>query len=230
MNDIFGNAEEEQLPEGEQQPEQAQEVATPEQTEVIEAVPPAAESEKHVPLKALEAERAGRREWRDKYHQLEGELRALKQQAQFQQPQQAQEQQIYDPAQHAIEAANNARLDTSEMLAREKFGDEEVDKAFAKFQDQLGKDPLLLQRAMRDKHPWGFIVRETKRMELLAEVGDDPAAYKAKLRAEILAESGQQPAITTPKPVLPPSLATARSSGARSTNWTGPPPLSDIFG
>ena len=70
----------------------------------------------------------------------------------------------------------------------------------------------------------------------MAEIGSDPAAYKAKLaeeiRSQLMAEfqQGQQPAAQRAAPVMPSNFATGRNVGARSgPAWSGPPSLDDIF-
>lgn len=197
---------------------------TPAETQVdkpVDATPPVADTDANVPLKALEAERSKRREWRDKAQFLEGQLAALRQM-----PQQHQEPAQRDPLREALEVAQNERLDTSEMLAREKFGDKAVDEAFQKFQDMVGKDPSLYQRVMSQKHPWGAVVKETQRAALLDEIGDDPVAYRERLKAEIAGT----PQDTTPKPTLPQSLAGARSTASRTApSFNGPPPFEKLF-
>jgi hypothetical protein len=220
MDDVFDGPEEKVPSEGEAQVEQPVTESPPEP-----AAPPAADTEKHVPLAALEAERAGRRDWKEKALRSEGEIKSLREQLArtAQQPQEP--RQPADPLQQAAEFALSERLNTSEMLAREKFGDAAVDEAFAKFQEAQGKDPSLHQRVMSQKHPWGALVKEMQRAALLDEIGDDPAAYKERLKAELLA-----PPVSTPKPVLPTSLAGARSSAGRtSPGVTGPPSFKELF-
>jgi hypothetical protein len=61
------------------------------------------------------------------------------------------------------------------------------------------------------------------------EIGTDPAAYEAKIRAKIEAERGADPPVS-PVAGMPPSLANARSSAPRGTNgFTGPPSMDDIL-
>ena len=66
--------------------------------------------------------------------------------------------------------------------------------------------------------------------EAVGEVGDDPAAYRAKVEAEIRAQIQSQ-APAQPQFNVPASLNGARSVATRSAPaWTGPPPLESIFG
>ena len=80
-------------------------------------------------------------------------------------------------------------------------------------------------------------------LQLMQEIGDNPASYREKLKQELLAELGRTqaapgepaPAATAPAPAptaqIPQSLATARSAGARSApTWSGPSTLDSILG
>jgi hypothetical protein len=61
------------------------------------------------------------------------------------------------------------------------------------------------------------------------EIGTDPAAYEARLRAKWESERGNG---AQPSPVagMPPSLANARSSAPRSSNgFSGPLAMEDIL-
>ncbi|MNV34798.1 hypothetical protein D3C71_1262290 [compost metagenome] len=90
---------------------------------------------------------------------------------------------------------------------------------------------------MQQRHPWEFVYLQGTRLLALQEIGDDPAAYKERLRQELLAElSAQQPqtneaaAAPAPTAALPTSLATARSAAGRTAAaYTGPTPFEDLF-
>lgn len=185
-------------------------------------------TEKHVPLAALEAERKGRQDWKEKAARLEGELSAIREQQQrAAQPQGQQQQQ--DPVQVLEQQIFNQNLNFSERMARKEYGTEAVDQAFEKFNEAVKKNPALYQQVMSSPDPWDAVVKEAKKMALLEEVGTDPVAYREKLRAELLAEinpAGGAPAA----PALPKSLAGARSSAVRSAPaFTGPTPIEDIL-
>jgi hypothetical protein len=67
---------------------------------------------------------------------------------------------------------------------------------------------------------------------VVREVGDDPNAYEAKLRAKWEAERGQPeaPPRVSPAAGMQPSLAGQRSVAARTApGFSGPPSLEDIF-
>lgn len=126
----------------------------------------------------------------------------------------------------------NERLNTSEMMLRDKIGAEKVDAAVAEFKAAAAADPALMTKLYTQPDPYGWLQKEVERRRAQAEIGDDPAAYKARLRAEWEAE--QQTAVNQPaSPALAgraPSLAGVRSAMPRSAPVvTGPTPLSDIF-
>lgn len=231
MKDVFDNEPSlEEVTESQGEPEvQHAEPVTDERQEPRDVAPPATDTAKQVPLKALEAERAQRREWRDKYQHLQGQFDAMQRMQQNVQQPQGEPQHQVDPVAQAVDRAENARLDMSEMIAREKFGDEEVDKAFKKLQDASQSDPGLFQRVMRDKNPWVAVVKEAKRLDLLEQMGDDPMTYEQKLKEKWLAEQTQPP-VVAPRAAVPASLAGSRSSAARTAPaFTGEPSFKDLF-
>lgn len=180
-----------------------------------------------VPLAALEAERKGRQDWKEQAIRAQEAERQLREQlAQLQQPPQ---QQQFDPIQHAVQASQNNLLNASELIARQKYGTEKVDAAFAKWKSAADANPALWAQLQQSRDPWDAVVREGMKLQMLDEVGTDPVAYREKLKAELLAELNQGQA--KPSVNLPQSLAGARSSGPRSgPQFTGPPPFKEIFG
>lgn len=98
-------------------------------------------------------------------------------------------------------------------------------------------DPEIHRRINASPNPFAAAVQWHQHTTTMAEIGSDPAAYKAKLRdelkAEIMAElnpSGQQPAGTQPAQPMPSNFAAARNAGTRAgPAWSGPPTLDDIF-
>jgi hypothetical protein len=93
-------------------------------------------------------------------------------------------------------------------------------------------DPADYRRVVNSPNRYAEAVRWHDRQAARAEIGDDPAAFKARLEAElrdkILAELGggaQRFAHMTPS-----NLAGARNVGTRSgPAWSGPASLNDIF-
>lgn len=174
----------------------------------------------HVPLAALEAERKGRQDWKEKAIRFEEELKQLRQNAQQQQFSQM------DPVVAVQQQVINERFNTSEMLARQTYKD--LDDKVNVFMEAAKANPALSAALHQQRHPWEFAYKEGARMLMLKEVGDDPAAYRAKVEAEIRAQLQSQ---AQPQVSVPSSLNGARSVAPRSANaWTGPTPLNDFVG
>lgn len=187
-----------------------------------EGAPTASQSqEQHVPLAALEAERKTRQDWKEKAIRYEEELKQLRQQAQ---PQQFQPQQL-DPLQSIQQQVINERFNTSEMLVKRDHAD--ADEVVGVFMEAAKANPALAAALHQQRHPWEFAYKEGKRLLMLKEVGDDPAAYRAKVEAEIRAQLQSQ---AQPQVQLPQSLNGARSVAPRNApSWTGPTPITELF-
>jgi hypothetical protein len=127
----------------------------------------------------------------------------------------------------------NERLNISEAMISERIGAEELGKYVGEFKEAAQKDPTLWGKLYSQPSPYAWMTKEMDRIRQRAEIGDDPTAYKAKLRAEWEAEqqiaAPAQPR-TSPAAGLPPSLAGVRSvAGRTQTAFTGPPPLEALF-
>ena len=133
------------------------------------------------------------------------------------------------------------RASRAEALAT--LGKDAVDAAERAVKDAMdANDPEVFQLReimMQSAHPVEEAVKWHQRRSVLNEVGDDPVAYKERLKAEILAElQGAQPAVPAQQPqrqnpspaAMPSNLAGARNVGARTgPAWAGPQPIQDIF-
>ncbi|WP_186118278.1 hypothetical protein [Burkholderia gladioli] len=223
--------------EGEQQTPPAEAAGT---TAEPTGATPAHESGTMVPLKALEEERKGRQDWKEKAIRFEEEIKHLR--AQHSQPQVPSNPEQRQPQQMSIEQALlNERMNVSEMMVRQQHGDAAVESMLETFQQAVAKNPALGAELAQQRHPWQWMYEQAQRMKAMEEIGSDPAAYRQKLRDELLAElQAQQPAATHPEqpeapaapaaPALPRSLATARSAAPRTAPaWSGPTPLNDIL-
>lgn len=222
MDDVFN-----EQPEQEEKPategQQVEQVA--EQSETSAETTAVTNTEKHVPLAALEAERRGRQDWKEKAVRFEEEARQLRERmAERNAPT---EQQQLDPIQQVRQDMLNERFNISEMVARQKYPD--LDDVVKFFQEAVQQNPALGMALHQQANPYEFAYREGKRVQMLKEVGDDPAAYRAKVEAEIRAQLQPQSAASAAA-TLPASLAGARSSASRSAPaFTGPAPLSSLF-
>lgn len=106
--------------------------------------------------------------------------------------------------------ALNVKLDVSEDLARDKFGDEKVDAArdwaIAKYQE----DPSFRNKVISQRNPYSFVVKEFEREQKVAKVQDldltdfdDYLAWK----------TGQATQQSQSASVAPRSLASLPSAG-----------------
>jgi hypothetical protein len=131
-------------------------------------------------------------------------------------------------------------MHNSRLIAEQRHTEEAVSAADAAFSEAhaTGKlDPAEAQRVLSSPNIYDAAVRWHRRQQAQAEIGDDPAAYKERLRKELMAElqangGGEQQQVQQEQParIMPSNFATARNVGARSgPAWAGPTPLNDIF-
>ncbi len=204
----------------------------------------------YVPHQALERERQRRQDWKEKASRAEGELAALRRQLEeAQRPPPPPPQPVYqppppdpqaDPAgyQRYVQQVEfsrevNRNLNYSEWLLRDKIGDEAVAELQTEFQQMAKEDEGLFMKMYNQPHPYRWMQQQVEKHRAMREVGDDPAAYRAKIEAEARAkweaEARAQPAPVSPAAGMQPSLATARSVAGRSAAaWTGEPSLDDV--
>jgi hypothetical protein len=194
--------------------------------------------------RAFEDERRKRQDWKEKAARLEGELAAYKRQqeeAARPQPQPMPPLAPIDPSQDPMgftvriqQVMLNERLNNSEMLLRDKIGDDKVTEYVQEFQQLAQRDPTLFGKLYAQTNPYGWMTREVDRQRVLRDVGDDPSAYRSKIEAEARAkweaEAAAKPAPTSPAAGLQPSLATVRSvAGRTAPTWSGEPSLEDVL-
>jgi hypothetical protein len=129
------------------------------------------------------------------------------------------------------------RLDMSESVLRGAKPAAEVDEALKLFKEEAGRNPALAASLRQQQHPWGWMFEQAQKIKAQREIGDDPAAYRAKLEAEIRAQIAAEaappaePTSARPaSPSVPRSLANTRSAAPRSAPaFSGPPSLTDIL-
>lgn len=211
-----------------------------------------------VPLQAVQAERDKRKEaqseaeaLRREVAELRGQVSVLSRQpAQPQTPAEKPKPKSFWESPDEFLAERTAPIQqeaitrhfmTSRMLAEDKFGAErvkEADDAIGALMQANPNDPEIIamqQRIQNSPHPYRDLVTWHDRRKALAEIGEDPAAYRERLRQELLAElqPAAQPAPTQQQPAakapMPTNFAGARSEGPRTgVTYTGPKPLSEI--
>lgn len=158
----------------------------------------------------------------------------------FENPEVATQHAVQSTVSPQFEQINQQLLAIARDNAETRFTPEVVSTAEQEFIKALQSqtlDPADYQKVVSSPNRYAAAVQWHKQQQAKAEIGDDPAAFRAKLEAEILAKHG----LTTegaaaevpaqPKaPVMPSNLAGARNVGSRSgPAWSGPPSLQDIF-
>lgn len=187
-----------------------------------EAPPEVKQEEQHVPLAALKEVRSENKTLKHRLSEIEVLLRQ-KAQPEIPDP-------LTDPEAHSAfllrqmqETQANTIAEISERFARNAHGDEFVDAAFDAAQKAGAIDQF-----KGTKDPWGDLAKWHKAEQAKAEIGDDPAAYKAKLKAELLAELKAE---TAGRSVSPPASLAGQTNLSTSTPaWAGPTALDDLLG
>lgn len=217
--------------------------------------------QKMVPLEALHGERAKVKRYTEEVADFRKSNEALQRQVGellqrvpvpkqeqpvapdwFENPQAATRHEVSQVAAPEFERINQTLLAIAKDTAVGRFSEAEVDgaeQAFIKAMQDRSLDPSDYQRVVNSPNRYAEAVKWHKRQQAQAEIGDDPAAFKAKLEAEIRAKleaelnggNGQQTQQQQrPAPVTPSNLAGARNVGTRTgPAWSGPAPLGDIF-
>ena len=208
------------------EPEQAAEPEPapehPEGTGETEATPPVVEKaeEGRVPIGAL-------RDEREKRQALQRELDELRRWREQQESarQQPQIDPVLEPEKALAQVQHqfrgelwNERCHISEVMARSALGEETVETAKEAFIAEAQRNPALGVELRRQQHPYDFVVKWHKRQQAMAEIGEDPDAYRARLREEVMRELAQQPATPAPQPSTRPpapprSLSSAPAAG-----------------
>lgn len=230
------------------EPQTSDQAVAPDSEATAEGEPPAPEG-KSVPIGVVHAVRAERQDWKEKALRMEGEMAALKAQMEaakvtpvpVAQPQQRQQETIPNPVEdpHGFVAYQqreflNTKLDMSEAILR-ATDLPDIDPAIEAFKAATMKNPALGAEMARQQHPYKWAYDQGKRALAMAEIGDDPAAYRARIEAEIRSSLTQSPAPSVSSPAapsrpLPRSLAGVPSSAPQAAGaWSGPTPFSEIL-
>lgn len=117
--------------------------------------------------------------------------------------------------QPVIDQAANVRLDTSEMLARDKHGDAVVDAAL-----QAALQAGINRQFISRKNPYADLVKWHESTKVYQEIGPDPKQYRDKLESEIRAKvlAELKAGGTQPQPKFPGSLADATQAGTQGAH------------
>lgn len=133
---------------------------------------------------------------------------------------------------HMESTVNNAvfqaTLRMSKAAAVRTHGETVVEAAAASLDPSSAEYQGIIQSA----DPFHALMEHHNRQQVMQEIGDDPAAYKARVQAEVRAELEAQQAVKEVKTIpSAPSLAANPNVGARAgPAWSGPAPLSELLG
>lgn len=208
---------------------------------------------------ALVAERAKRQDYKGERDRLQGEVAAMKAQIEAQAkvqpsalpPQQAPVPQYVPPMAPPNPAEDpqgfyawhehtlfNERCNSSEIALTRAVGKEDVAAKMDLFKQAAAANPSLAIELRKQADPYGWAYDEGKKYQFLKEAGNDPDAFRTKLRAEIEAEVRAQmeaefanapmSGVPAAGPRLPASLGTARSAAPRGEAPSAPG-FEDIF-
>lgn len=200
-------------------------------------VPPASKDSRDagvVPLEALLNEREKRQSADRAREALETQLREQQETAKRPDPAEDPEGAMAFDRDQWRQEMIDMRVNQSYEIASATISD--FDDVMADWRDACAKDPTLYDRAVQQPSPAKWAYDHLKAQKVAAEVGNDPVAYREKLReelkAEILAEREARKADTQEtqetRSDLPETLAGEPSTTKRSSTFTGPTPLDDL--
>lgn len=118
-------------------------------------------------------------------------------------------------------AALNAKLDMSEVVARDRHGDAAVDEALQWALQRYRANPAYRDQILAQKDPYGAVIRDYRREQALERLGNADLSeieqFRAWKAAQATLQAQPQPAAapSAPSPsALPPrSLASATNAG-----------------
>ena len=174
------------------------------------------ETGRFVPIGALLDEREKRQAETRKREELEQQLQR------YQQPEQ--EEYVPTDPREIIQftlaeqqrVAFNERLNMSELMARQAHGDDTVAAAQKAFIEASARDPNLGSQLQGQVHPYDFVIKWHKQHQLMSEIGQDPEAYKEKVRQQLLQELQAQGVSPSQASQQPPPSVVGRPAAAKA--------------
>ena len=246
MNDILNGVEptqpEEETPQvTAEENTETEEVVEAKQEEATEDTEKGVKEERESPSQLTDEVRgllSATKAERERRQQAEARLEELQKQMEEKEPLPSvfeDEQKFVDSMRQEVnQQILNERLNVSEAYAREKFGSEDVDQAFAEFQALAQSSPEVANRVMSASLPWVEMVQAVNQHREF-EAMKDVDGYKAKLRAEVEAEirkelEAKQQAADKLRSSVPTSLVDAPSKGSlKGSDWSGPASIDSIL-
>lgn len=129
-------------------------------------------------------------------------------------------------AQIAHQAALNAKLDLSEDITREKHGDQLVDSAYEWAKQKAQEDPGFGNKILSQRNPYGFVVAEYQRDQMVSQVKPDEWTQFQAWKA---AQTQATAAPAAPQVEVPRSIAEAPSAAGAQHVALGDAAIFDDF-
>ncbi|MBL4940373.1 MAG: hypothetical protein JKY81_01770 [Colwellia sp.] len=115
------------------------------------------------------------------------------------------------------------RMDMSEDMARMHHGDETVDTMQLWWREQMQANPVMhaqFSELRKSRNPYQALITQYNQHQMLADIGNDPAAYKARIIEEHLAGNVEVQS-TTPALASIPAKAKVPTSLAKGGGTVG---------
>lgn len=127
-------------------------------------------------------------------------------------------------------ATTASKLEMSKFMAEREFGKDNIDAMMEHFNNH----PEQTQAFLKSASPFHAAMEQFNSQRVAQEIGNDPAAYRAKLEAEIRtkleAEIVAKQARDNAGKFAPSMANVTGTGGGPKSNWTGPADLSNVLG
>ena len=212
-------------PEPEKEPEKAETESTPDEDKSDEG----SETEKTVPVAALQDERRKRQE-------LEARLEALEGNGKDEAPQEAPLPSVFEDEKGFVEGVRReirgvelqTRLKVSHALMSEEHGTDKVNEAFGRFNELRAEYPQLTKGMAESTNPFKYVMDQVEKFDKFDKLQGTDFDAEVNRRAEEMAKGLIEDMKNEPDADVPDSLVSTPSDGVSSSTWKGPTPLEDI--
>jgi hypothetical protein len=128
------------------------------------------------------------------------------------------------------QATLNTTLNLSEEITRQSAGSEVVDQAQEWGKQAFASNPALYQQMIQQRNPYGFLVEQYKKAQIVSQLDSDPSQIQAFLEwRDSQSKAQAQPQVTPPEPAIPTTLADAQSARGASATGFHVPTLDEIL-
>jgi hypothetical protein len=165
---------------------------------------------RQIPISALLDEREKRQRAEREAEELRKQIEAQRQPQQVPDFYDDPEARLQMERQQTLQLAWSNKLDVSEMLARERHGEETVEAAKVAFIEACQTNPSIYSELQRQQNPYGYVVAWHKRQSVLAQMGDDPDKW---IEQQIATRLQSAQTVQPKPPAPPPSISSATTAG-----------------